>query len=119
MSALSAILRSVEGGNFAFWCPGCGYSHQIAVGTPFRNGASWSFNGDVEKPTFAPSLHCKSGHHADGTPPGECWLCKKGSKACGVCHSFIIDGQIQFLGDCTHPLAGQTVQIPPWPNGSE
>jgi hypothetical protein len=32
-----------------------------------------------------------------------------------VCHSFITDGQIQFLGDCTHPMAGQTVPIPKWP----
>jgi hypothetical protein len=29
-----------------------------------------------------------------------------------VCHSFITDGFIQFLDDCTHPLAGQTVEIP-------
>lgn len=29
-----------------------------------------------------------------------------------VCHSFITDGQIQFLNDCTHPLAGQTVPLP-------
>ena len=28
------------------------------------------------------------------------------------CHSFIKDGQIQFLGDCTHSLAGQTVALP-------
>ncbi len=27
-------------------------------------------------------------------------------------HSFVVDGHIQFLGDCTHELAGQTVDIP-------
>ena len=32
-----------------------------------------------------------------------------------VCHSFVTDGRIQFLGDCTHKLAGQTVNIPEWP----
>jgi hypothetical protein len=32
-----------------------------------------------------------------------------------VCHSFVTDGRIQFLNDCTHPLAGQTVDIPEWP----
>jgi hypothetical protein len=114
MTAASAILRSVEGGNFAFWCPGCGHSHEVAVGTPFRNGARWSFNGDQQKPTFAPSIHYKSGHHVDGTAQADCWLCKRGSKACRVCHSFIIDGRIQFLGDCTHALAGQTVDLPEW-----
>lgn len=30
------------------------------------------------------------------------------------CHSFVVDGQMQFLGDCTHALAGQTVPIPEW-----
>ena len=29
-----------------------------------------------------------------------------------VCHSFVVDGRIQFLGDCTHELACQTVDIP-------
>ncbi|MHC8396108.1 hypothetical protein ACYZT8_21075 [Pseudomonas sp. LB3P93] len=31
-----------------------------------------------------------------------------------VCHSFVIDGCIQFLGDCTHELASQTVDLPEW-----
>lgn len=31
-----------------------------------------------------------------------------------VCHSFIKDGKIQFLGDCTHALANQTVDLPDW-----
>jgi hypothetical protein len=30
---------------------------------------------------------------------------------CGICHSFIKDGMIQFLDDCTHALAGQTVPL--------
>ena len=25
---------------------------------------------------------------------------------------FVTDGKIQFLGDCTHALAGQTVDLP-------
>ena len=29
-----------------------------------------------------------------------------------VCHSFVTDGRIQFLGDCTHDLAGHTVELP-------
>jgi len=28
-----------------------------------------------------------------------------------ICHSFITDGKIQFLSDCTHHLAGQTVDL--------
>lgn len=29
-----------------------------------------------------------------------------------VCHSFITDGNIQFLADCTHELAGKTIPLP-------
>lgn len=29
-----------------------------------------------------------------------------------VCHSFVRDGQIQYLGDCTHEYAGKTVDLP-------
>jgi hypothetical protein len=28
------------------------------------------------------------------------------------CHSFIRNGQIQFLSDCHHELAGKTVDLP-------
>lgn len=33
-----------------------------------------------------------------------------------VCHSFVRAGKIEFLGDCTHALAGQTVALPDWPD---
>lgn len=33
-----------------------------------------------------------------------------------VCHCFIVAGQWQFLGDCTHELAGQTVDLPLLPD---
>jgi hypothetical protein len=29
-----------------------------------------------------------------------------------LCHSFVRDGRIEFLSDCTHSLAGQTVELP-------
>jgi hypothetical protein len=32
-----------------------------------------------------------------------------------VCHSFVSEGVIQFLDDCTHSLVGQSVELPPWP----
>jgi hypothetical protein len=41
---------------------------------------------------------------------------KDGEGGKDVCHSFVRDGQIQFLGDCTHALKGQTVERPEWPH---
>ena len=118
MSLLSPILRSVQGSQIAFWCPGCNKAHAITYG-----GTGWIWDGNAERPTFSPSILVTSGHYAG--PKGGCW-CKWNEEhpddptsfACGVCHSFVRDGQIQFLGDCTHALAGQTVPIPPWPNGA-
>lgn len=72
-----------------FVCPGCGENHAV--------NDSWSFNGDRIKPTFNPSLLVAM----PGLP--------------SRCHSFVKDGQIQFLSDCTHALAGKTVDLPPCP----
>ncbi|WP_029074424.1 DUF6527 family protein [Kaistia adipata] len=102
MGALSKILRSTEGGRLMFWCPGCDGAHQVGVGE--GAGRRWSYNGNPDAPTFMPSvLVTYNGADAD-TPGG----------VPSVCHSFVTDGRIQFLGDCTHALAGQTVDIPEW-----
>jgi len=86
-------------GIFIFTCPGCKIDH--AVHTKFKNncGAMWSFDGNRIKPTFNPSLLVR-------------W--PRPNKGDMVCHSFIRNGKIEFLSDCTHPLAGQTVDIPPY-----
>lgn len=92
-----------ETGEYAFHCPGCNARHSIwprPLTNP-ENGASWEFNGDVDRPTVSPSL-LDVRQFTDPDRRGQ------------VCHSFITDGQIRFLSDCTHTLAGQTVEIPDW-----
>lgn len=113
------ILRTVEGGSLAFWCPGCNEAHVAAVGE--GSGPRWSFNGDYDRPTFTPSVLVRSGHYVPGQEGKRCWCTYNAEQAaagkepgpfkCSVCHSFVRDGQIQFLGDCTHSLAGQTVAL--------
>jgi hypothetical protein len=100
-------------GRYAFECPGCGDNHVISTEVRQDNGAIWRFNGDVDKPTFTPSLLIQSGHYVAGflTSKEECYFCKENMNMCYICHSFITDGKIQFLSDCTHPLAGQTVEL--------
>lgn len=103
MGQLSALLRDAEGGRLMFWCPGCDCAHAIAHGD--GPGPRWGWNGEAERPTFTPSVLVRyDGADAgqDGAPPA-------------VCHSFVTDGRIQFLSDCTHALAGQTVDLPAWP----
>lgn len=84
------------------------------------------WNGNAEQPTFIPSVLVRSGHYASHAKPDDnCW-CKYNAQcvangeesapfACSVCHSFVTNGRIQFLNDCTHALAGQTVDLPDWP----
>ena len=84
-----------------FWCPGCNSHHALIV----RGPGAWGWNGSDTAPTFTPSvLSTYSGPDAgiDGAPPARC-------------HSFVTDGRIQFLTDCTHDFAGQTVDLPEWP----
>ncbi len=105
MAQVSAKLRSYEGG-FAHWCPGCESMHMIAVSEPFPNSARWSFDGELDRPTFSPSVHIAwEGLDPPITGP----LVKR------VCHYFLTAGRLQFLGDCTHALKGQTVDLPDLP----
>jgi hypothetical protein len=86
--------------------------HSIAVDKPLHNGARWSFNGDVNKPTFSPSIHIKTGRYADPDfdDSEEPDLSK-------ICHYFLQDGELRYCGDSTHALAGKNVplpELPPW-----
>lgn len=99
-----------------FKCPGCGIPHVVYVGE--GSGPRWGWNGDAERPTFTPSILVQYPHweppatmeNRDKIESGEIVQ----TKVDGVCHSFVTDGRIQFLGDCTHHLAGKTVAIPAW-----
>jgi hypothetical protein len=106
-----------------FTCPGCNDTHHFQTGHP--EGPNWAFNGDVEKPTFAPSLLVRTGHFTNSHKEGDhCWCTYEkdyGEKPpfdCYRCHSFVTDGKIQFLGDCTHRLAGRTVDLPDIPENA-
>lgn len=88
-----------------FHCPGCDRTHSIWT-KPSRPGGGWTFNGDIERPTFTPSvLVTYGGRDADGKDVGF------GPGPPSRCHSFVTDGRIQFLADCSHALAGQSVNM--------
>ena len=73
---------------YTFYCPGCECSHFFT--------SNWKFNGNFEKPTVTPSILVNQG---------------RVNPTAHVCHMFITDGEIQFLSDCTHHLAGQKVPM--------
>ena len=106
---------------YLFFCPGCKYRHDVHVYEPRSNGARWGFNENLDKPSFTPSIHIKTGMYAGQELVDENDLVKYPDaiewndfikKHSTVCHSFVTDGYIEFLGDCTHELKGQKVEIP-------
>jgi hypothetical protein len=81
---------------YHFDCPGCGIGHSFR--TP-----DWTIvNDDLRFPTIRPSilLHKidKVFENSNGTLGHRC-------------HSFITDGQIKFLNDCTHPMKNMIVPL--------
>jgi hypothetical protein len=114
MAELSAKLRGLEGGLIAFWCPGCDQAHAIGVAPPAT--VIWSFNGNLDRPTFAPSIRVigartPTEHERMRIMAGE----DLSAALRQECHSFVTDGLIRFLDDCTHAFAGRIVGLPDWP----
>ena len=79
-----------------FFCEACGCGH--GFNSKYDRSPRWTFNNDLVKPTLQPSVLC-SYQHGDVHK---------------VCHSFVTDGKIKYLADCTHSLAGQTVDLKPF-----
>ncbi len=100
-----ALLSEQEDGYFIYWCEGCKKVH--GVWTSKHSNVRWHFNKNMEKPTFSPSLLHK-GFTYDKDENGEVI---QSSVRDMICHVFITDGNIQYLNDCTHELAGQTVEM--------
>lgn len=94
-----SVVKIASDGLLMFYCPGCENHHGIWQNhnpNPLTR-AVWTWNGDLDKPTISPSILVQADF--DGDHPRK------------ICHSFVKDGQIQFLGDCTHALAGKTVSL--------
>lgn len=92
--------EAAQRGWYKINCPACRFEHLIAVDTPFSNGAQWTFNRNLEKPTFDPSINIKYGPSEDGVIPMR------------VCHFFVKEGKIEYYSDCTHSEAGKTLDLP-------
>jgi phage FluMu protein Com len=108
MSQLSKVLRDAVDSNgvkyLNFKCPGCNKVHSVTV----SGNHAWKWNDDIDKPTFSPSVLVIFPAKPEAKEEFKEWRTER------RCHSFVTDGCIQFLSDCTHELAGQTVSLPEW-----
>lgn len=102
-----------------FWCPGCKCGHAVWVSSPNElTHATWTFNGNMERPTFQPSLKIT---HPIWTPPvtpenQEEWRRApwQQTQVEHICHSVVTDGKIHYCGDCTHELKNQVIDMVDW-----
>jgi hypothetical protein len=78
------VQKDKDATRWIVWCVACEEHHAPIEGR-------WTFNGDLEKPTFSPSLVVRGKNE--------------------ICHSFIRDGYWEYLSDCTHGMAGQKVEM--------
>lgn len=81
-----------EATHIVLHCPGPIPTRMLPVGV----NHGWKWNGDTEKPTITPSIRTS--------------YLEYGKKEV-ICHSYVTDGKIQFLDDCTHVFAGQTLDL--------
>ena len=93
---MSKLLKQPRDGGteYVFWCPGCKCHHFYHVGC--ESGPNWQLDGDMDAPTFTPSLLVNAAEPRSGPR----------------CHLYLTDGRLRYLSDCTHDLAGETVPLP-------
>jgi hypothetical protein len=80
---------------YIHFCPGCKEHHYINVHAKNHMGAVWTFDGNMDKPTFNPSIKLLENDLRSAR-----------------CHYWIRNGRIDYCSDCRHSLAGQTVDLP-------
>lgn len=98
---------SPERPDYLFFCPGCkcGHSFWTTHGSNYSKpkGAQWKFNGNMQSPTFEPSLRFPK---YDPKDPNK----EIGS----ICHVVVTNGVLNFCADCDHEFAGKSVPMEPF-----
>ena len=132
MSEISSKLRkwfndSNGDDGLVYWCQGCESTHSIKV----KGQGAWSWNQDDQKPVFGPSVLYQSNTWTPPVTPENMEQYRAApwtqTQTKHICHTFIgcngaQPGEVIFLSDCTHSLAG-TVQpfpeLPDWLRGDK
>jgi len=63
----------------------------IMIGDTRKSTGNWTWNGDIDNPTIKPSIKTEDGVN--------------------LCHTFVNNGKVQFLNDCTHEHKGKTLDL--------
>jgi hypothetical protein len=90
-------------GKYYFFCPGCAEYHSVSTTRPNANGTVFRISGTLQLPTVTPMIN-RSIEKFNSS--------KHANNPAHVCNSFIVEGKIRFLENCTHALAGRQVDLP-------
>lgn len=109
------VLEDFGDKRYAFFCVGCKMHHLINTDETVK--PRWVWNGSMTQPTFSPSIHIKyetrKKQPVFGLPDDAPIVMVQ-----NTCHSFVNDGIIDYLSDCTHEYSGKKVKLPKvseWP----
>lgn len=91
---MADVLQRASGG-FLHRCPGCDTDRKRSTGMHvLPMDGRWTFNGNMEKPTFTPSFKHE-------------WNVGDRPEDARVCHYILTDGVLHYCADSTHELAGR------------
>lgn len=105
-------------GVYKFSCPACQWDHIIYTNpqnpSPNKEKSCWGFNGDLESPTFSPSILFRVGKYVPGLTPEQIAYCEEMGRGTSrynlICHSFVEEGFIRVLEDSTQN-GGKTMEL--------
>jgi hypothetical protein len=93
--AKTKLINSNQG-IYSIYCEMCQINHHIPT---VGDHPVWTFNGDLEYPTFMPSVVVSSKYSAENNANPY------------ICHFFIKNGTIEYQGDCTHEFKNKTLSL--------
>jgi hypothetical protein len=114
-----AVAKINEHGGIRWWCPGCKHSHIVPVKqypnrytTASMPPDGWDWDGSLDAPTLSPSVLVYGRQtFINSDLEGDALTAPENLTMTPRCHTFVTGGRIEFLPDCTHELAGQTVDM--------
>lgn len=95
---MARIFEHLNNDSLTIFCPACKCGHTI--------NKTWQFDGNKDMPTISPSILVTWAANPNASEEF------KEYRNTRVCHSYVRNGQIEFLSDCTHHLAGKIVDLP-------
>jgi len=105
MNTKLRVWRNAANGDegLLYWCQGCQEPHTVKT----RGAGAWNWNGDETKPVLSPSVLVTYPAVPDAKEQFKEWRTER------RCHTFVgcngaAPGEVIFLQDCTHALAGTT-----------